>query len=244
MKRSALLGLVGQRSVSARDRFFSREWRFPTHAAPDDPGAATFTASAPAGSVGIGDSAEVSINHTSFTPGTLATWAGYVRHPLRRLCETATADVIGVSNPCDASGEYRVGTASGLRLRLPGERRLQRHTRDNHLQVRRRRFESDPLHGTVRERRVRNRNRALRRLRPRLHDNARRWSPHLWCGWTTSPDQHAGAHLYADVDEDAVHTTSNAHDNENAGGHASADRPAYADPHTDADGQHVPPDTD
>ncbi len=176
----------------------------------------------------------------------MATWAGYDSDILYDgSVVTATADVIGVSNPCDAfwanielvpqvvSGcAFQASAASNVTLETITFKCVADGSSLIHFMARSENgafgtgtalFDAYALDSTT-----------------TLVDGL------LTCGAgdATSSNQHAGAHLYADVDEDAVHTTSNAHANENAGGHASADRPAYADPHTDADGQHVPPDSD
>ena len=66
-------------------------------------GSATFSVTSPGAAVPLGNSVDVPINLSSFTPGSSTTWGGYdLEVAYTGAVVTATADVIGGSNPCGA----------------------------------------------------------------------------------------------------------------------------------------------
>ena len=73
-------------------------------AAPGDPGTATFTLVVPGGSVPVGNTVDVQVNLSQFTPSTpQPKWGGYdldISYAAADGIVTATQDVIGASNPC------------------------------------------------------------------------------------------------------------------------------------------------
>jgi hypothetical protein len=75
-------------------------------AAPGDPGTATFTLVGPASAVTVGNSVDVPLNLSQFTPsGASPNWGGYdvnVKYDATPGVVQATADVIGASSPCGA----------------------------------------------------------------------------------------------------------------------------------------------
>jgi hypothetical protein len=75
----------------------------PTPGLAASPGSATFTVVSPVGSTPLGNSVDVPVDLSSFTPGTSTTWGGYdleLKYDGSPGVVTATNDVIGPSNPC------------------------------------------------------------------------------------------------------------------------------------------------
>ncbi len=65
------------------------------------PGSATFMVAVPGGSVPVGNSVDVPLNLSSFTPGISADWGGYdLELSYTGGVVSATNDVVGGSNPC------------------------------------------------------------------------------------------------------------------------------------------------